>query len=594
MAESGGESLDIWSVSSVEEATELLKRLQIKLKKLAVKLKNILTDSLYDAFGSVKGALKDLSGMLLDAFTVDSVDKYREAAAIYGEELAGALYSVQLRLEGLKAAVIRAAAPIAGVLVPVVSKAIQALTALANAVAQVLQAVFGVSAAYDDYTESITGAVTATGKLNRALADFDEIERLGSGTAAGGLAGLLEETVSDEAGALAQKLQELLEPLKKIDLGPAAESLERFKKALEPITKALFEALEWAWYNILVPLAEWTAQELLPVFLDTLTVALEQLAIIIEELKPSFIWLWENCLQQLLQWKGDSVIAYLQGIANELSGVGGVIQQTQTPAEKIIQSLQYIMAALGKSASGVMNFGNAFQTVLPAMAGFMTASGNVSTPLLNMISAVGGVKDALGGLIDQFAGTAGASGEAWESIESTWGGVWNWLKEALMDPSVSGVKGAINNILGLINAMSGAVTKGLNGLIEGINKLTFTVPSWVPLLGGKSFVFDLPALTAPKIPMLARGAVLPANKPFLAMVGDQKHGTNVEAPLSTIQEAVAAVMEDYAASNLAGHEATVAVLRELLAAVLGIQIGDDVIAGAVQRYDRKMAVVRGG
>ena len=328
--------------------------------------------------------------------------------------------------------------------------------------------------------------------------------------------------------------------------------------------------------------------------MDTLTVALEQLAIIIEELKPSFIWLWENCLQQLLQWKGDSVIAYLQGIANELSGVGGVIQQTQTPAEKIIQSLQYIMAALGKSASGVMNFGNAFQTVLPAMAGFMTASGNVSTPLLNMISAVGGVKDALGGLIDQFAGTAGASGEAWESIESTWGGVWNWLKEALMDPSVSGVKGAINNILGLINAMSGAVTKGLNGLIEGINKLTFTVPSWVPLLGGKSFVFDLPALTAPKIPMLARGAVLPANKPFLAMVGDQKHGTNVEAPLSTIQEAVAAVMEDYAASNLAGHEATVAVLRELLAAVLGIQIGDDVIAGAVQRYDRKMAVVRGG
>ena len=39
-------------------------------------------------------------------------------------------------------------------------------------------------------------------------------------------------------------------------------------------------------------------------------------------------------------------------------------------------------------------------------------------------------------------------------------------------------------------------------------------------------------------------AVLPANKPFLAMAGDQKHGTNIEAPLSTIQEAVALVMDD--------------------------------------------------
>lgn len=80
----------------------------------------------------------------------------------------------------------------------------------------------------------------------------------------------------------------------------------------------------------------------------------------------------------------------------------------------------------------------------------------------------------------------------------------------------------------------------------------------------------------------------------MAMLGDQKHGTNIEAPLSTIQEAVAMVMQDYSAANLAGHEATVAVLREILEAVLGIEIGDKVIADAVQRYNSRMAVVRGG
>ena len=99
---------------------------------------------------------------------------------------------------------------------------------------------------------------------------------------------------------------------------------------------------------------------------------------------------------------------------------------------------------------------------------------------------------------------------------------------------------------------------------------------------------------APEVPMLARGAVIPSNAPFLAVLGDQKHGTNVEAPLATIQEAVALVMDDVVQSNLAGFEAVVSVLQEILETLLGIEIGDQVIAEAVQRYQAKMAVVRGG
>ena len=101
-------------------------------------------------------------------------------------------------------------------------------------------------------------------------------------------------------------------------------------------------------------------------------------------------------------------------------------------------------------------------------------------------------------------------------------------------------------------------------------------------------------VSMPQIPNLAKGTVLPANKPFLAVLGDQRHGTNIEAPLSTIQEAVAEVMDGYLSANMAGHEATVAVLREILEAVLGIQIGDDVIAQAADRYNRKMNIARGG
>ena len=100
-------------------------------------------------------------------------------------------------------------------------------------------------------------------------------------------------------------------------------------------------------------------------------------------------------------------------------------------------------------------------------------------------------------------------------------------------------------------------------------------------------------MKTPQIPYLAQGAVLPAGKPFLAVVGDQRHGTNVEAPLATIQEAMALVMEDFVASNTAGQEAVVAVLTKILQAVLGISLNESTVAGAVSRYQDKMAVVKG-
>jgi len=130
-------------------------------------------------------------------------------------------------------------------------------------------------------------------------------------------------------------------------------------------------------------------------------------------------------------------------------------------------------------------------------------------------------------------------------------------------------------------------------MIKLLNRLSFTIPDWVPSFGGKTFGLNLQTMTTPKIPYLAQGAVLPANKPFLAVVGDQRHGTNVEAPLSTIQQAVAVTMQGQNDAIIAGFEASIGVQREILEAVLGIHLGDSVIGQAVERYQQKMAVIQG-
>ena len=174
--------------------------------------------------------------------------------------------------------------------------------------------------------------------------------------------------------------------------------------------------------------------------------------------------------------------------------------------------------------------------------------------------------------------------EAWSSIVEVFSPVGE-IFEDIKDGILTAFKSVVN---GLITGLNNAISVPFTGINTALGKIKdIKIVGITPFSGLKT-------ISVPKIPYLAQGAVLPPNKPFMAVVGDQKHGTNIEAPLTTIQEAVALVMQDFISSNMAGHEATVAMLREILGAILGIQIGDDVIAAAYDRYKTKMAIVNGG
>ena len=183
-------------------------------------------------------------------------------------------------------------------------------------------------------------------------------------------------------------------------------------------------------------------------------------------------------------------------------------------------------------------------------------------------------------------------------FEGDWEAAWQVVQDAvsdIWDVISDRIRGAINNIIGFVNGMISAIVSGLNTVINGLNSLSFDAPSWVTdLTGISSFGFNIGTVTAPQIPYLAQGAVIPANREFLAVLGDQSHGTNVEAPLDTIKQAVAEVMEDLQAGQMAGFEAVVSVLREILSAVYGIELTDEDVGRAVQRWQRKQLTATGG
>lgn len=197
----------------------------------------------------------------------------------------------------------------------------------------------------------------------------------------------------------------------------------------------------------------------------------------------------------------------------------------------------------------------------------------------------------------------------WNTIKNKFSNVGSWFKEKFSNAwnaVLEVFSGDSKTFEGIKESMSTTFKEVVNRLIDGINKVLNTPFSKLNSMLNKIRSYEIfgqtpfmdlwgyNPISVPKIPYLAKGAVIPPNAPFMAVLGDQRHGTNIEAPLSTIQEAVANVMEDYVSANMSGHSATVAVLQDILEAVLGIEIGDDVISNAAQRYQNKMAIVRGG
>lgn len=151
--------------------------------------------------------------------------------------------------------------------------------------------------------------------------------------------------------------------------------------------------------------------------------------------------------------------------------------------------------------------------------------------------------------------------------------------------SVSFANFLASKIEWLINALIG----GFNAAIRGLNKLSIDVPAGVPGIGGTKFGFNIKEISKVSIPRLAQGAVIPPNREFMAVLGDQSHGTNIEAPLDIIKQAVAEVMSNN------GNAEVIQLLQDLIRVVesKNLTIGDKEIGKANARYVNQQRLIRG-
>ena len=115
----------------------------------------------------------------------------------------------------------------------------------------------------------------------------------------------------------------------------------------------------------------------------------------------------------------------------------------------------------------------------------------------------------------------------WQKIKEFWNSYiapiftvawWLNLGKNIMNGLISGIERGINWVLGGVSDM----VNGITGILNKIPGVNIGQVNWGNV----------------HIPRLAQGAVIPANREFLAVLGDQKHGTNIEAPADLIRQIV--------------------------------------------------------
>ena len=530
--------------------------------------------------GSLTDTVESLQEAIHDAFTIGGYKDYLKTVRRFGKGLTDELLVMQLSFGSMKAAIADACAPLAAVFVPMINNAIAAVTRFAGLVGEFFRGmVIGITGR-DALAESAEKAASAEDKLTkstrrsgtaarRSLMAFDQINRLnggsGGGSSGGGSMDWPETAlgpISENVQAIVDRVMALLRPLLDIDLAPLKAALQGLWEELRNLASHAAKTMEGLWYEVLTPFIAWLAEKLAPAFTEFFTAKLSAVNAAVRPLMAGIAALWES-LKPVVNYIGSAVLSALTAWQGAFARLAEVIREHSPQITGILQNIATVLRQVWNAIEPILSdmtwrFGRTFDQLASYAAEGM---GHVLNALYSISSAVAG------------------------AFTGNWRSAWEGVKGV--------VKSAVNGIITLLNGMLSGIGGALNSIVRAANSMSFSLPEWIPGLGGKTFSPNLTYVSVPKIPKLAQGAVLPANKPFLAVVGDQKHGTNIEAPLSTIEAAVAGVMADSVAGNMAGFNATVDVLQKILQAVLGIRLGDEAIGAAAERYNRRMAMMKG-
>lgn len=338
-----------------------------------------------------------------------------------------------------------------------------------------------------------------------------------------------------------------------LDFYPLLESISNLTSTFAPILESIGNVLEWIYNNIVLPMLKWVIEIGLPTVINLISDLAGFFAdhqSIIEAFGAALIGAFAAekiaVLAKSISGSITTVIDFTKGLIALMTGSGGIISGIKAIATAIGPGGIFVIAVGACIAIGVLLYKN--WDKIKEVAGAVWSWIKDKT-----ITFVDGIKSKLSDLAEKIV-------SIWNGIKSSakekWDAIWSTIKEVvkkIVDGIVDKFKGArdkvvdtfegiknkvkeiFNKVIGIVNGAIGTV----NGAISGIESALSFGPWEVPTpFGSKTIGFSASFPRVPTIPYLAKGAVIPPRSEFLAVLGDQKQGNNIETPEALLRKIV--------------------------------------------------------
>ena len=363
-----------------------------------------------------------------------------------------------------------------------------------------------------------------------------------------------------------------------IDWQRINDALHTLWEALAPFSINVGEGLLWLWENVLVPFGTWTMNEVVPLFIQAIVASLDAFNIIWDIVKPGLEWLWENFLLPIAKWTGGVIVEVLGWIVEKLELFGDWARDNSAIVEEFAEAVS-IFGIAWLSVNKAVSLWHKIGTIAAGVTkGFSAAVALLTSPIGLATVAVAGLIAAVGLLITHWDDVKEIAAACWEGIKKTFSGAAEWFSRVVIAPVTEGFRGFINGLIGYVEGFINFFVRGINKIIDAVNSLSFDIPD---ILGGGHIGFNLPNVDELKLPRLATGAVIPPNREFMAVLGDQRSGYNIEAPEDLIRKIVR--------EESGGNAQTLSLLRAILDAVMDgkvMMLEQDVFARLVYNANK--------
>lgn len=395
--------------------------------------------------------------------------------------------------------------------------------------------------------ETVTSSVlTVIQTLSDAISRlYDEHIKPFFDSIANGLSSIFGTLITGYNTYVLPVLQGLAEQFKGLLEGPLGDAILK----IEAFLGKLIDSLKLLWESVLVPLINWIIANLLPVVAKIIDVVgttaikvLESLIKIIGDVADTlsgiidflvgvFTGDWE------LAWQGIKEIAdgAWSFIKDVVSGAWEVIKTVTKGALSIIKSI--ISTAWNAIKALTSTIWNAIKKTL---SGLWNSLKSTASTVFNAIKTkVVGVWDSVKNKTSKtWENVATFVSNKVEAIKNAITNKFNAARDAVrsaFEGIVNFIKAPINQAISIVNNAVGMINNAIGGIESAFSFGPWTVPT---PFGSKTIGFHATFPRIGTIPYLASGAVIPPRSEFLAVLGDQKKGNNLEAPESLLRQIV--------------------------------------------------------